>query len=101
MFYRQNTYKQGTYEQINGIPGRLIPNWNKDWSIKCFCCSRIAWENHHITYEPNITRKLCVVCHNIITRLNSKYALKNGRKLTNSERYTIFQYFKNTSRKKK
>jgi hypothetical protein len=53
-------------------------------------CTRFGLHNHHITYEPEVTKPLCVEHHEEITILNGQQARKIGRTLSNKHRWWIW-----------
>jgi hypothetical protein len=83
----------GVGKLVNKLPFVWIPRWNRDWSIKCEKCGKIAWHIHHITYNPSKITFLCVPCHDKITRLNASTAWNQYNKLSNEQRVELFEKF--------
>lgn len=54
-------------------------------------CESDARHKHHITYEPEVIFDLCVQHHKDITVVNINRAEKTHRKLSNSERWELWQ----------
>jgi hypothetical protein len=50
-------------------------------------CKGFGLHNHHITYEPSVTRRLCRQHHEEITIINSQQARKFRRRLSNQHRW--------------
>lgn len=64
----------------------------------CTKCGDLGHENHHITYYPEKTARLCGKCHRKITRINGREARrvpsgKPWKKLSNQEREKIWRDF--------
>ena len=73
---------------------KWIPRWNRAWDIQCSVCYNVAFERHHIIYEPEYLATLCIPCHKIITKLNRTKARKKGYKpLTNKDRLKVYRSF--------
>jgi hypothetical protein len=53
-------------------------------------CTGCAAHLHHITYEPSVTKRLCVEHHEEITIINGQQARKYRRPLSNKHRWWIW-----------
>ncbi len=47
-------------------------------------------DQHHVTYEPEVIRDLCRRHHEDITIVNTNRAEQTRRKLTNAERWELW-----------
>jgi hypothetical protein len=53
-------------------------------------CTDWGEHDHHITYEPPVTKRLCVRHHEEITIINGQQARKYRRSLSNKHRWWIW-----------
>jgi hypothetical protein len=60
--------------------------------LRCSFPSCADWgeHDHHITYEPPVTKRLCVRHHEEITIINGQQARKYRRSLSNNHRWWIW-----------
>jgi len=63
------------------------------------CGSKGKWHNHHVTYRPERTVRLCIPCHHTITSLNTARRDVVDRPLSNKERSAIYHCFLGVRRK--
>ena len=80
-------------DPIIGFPFQWLPRWNRGWDVGCVKCAKPAWHEHHITYTPEEKVPLCIVCHEIITRMNGAEGLRLRVRLTNATRKRIWREF--------
>lgn len=67
--------------------------------LKC-CCTSDDWEGHHIMYGKKISKKtLCFDCHREITDMNTAAYQILKHKLSNGERFWLWQLFLRTPSK--
>jgi hypothetical protein len=53
-------------------------------------CKEFGEENHHITYSPEVTKRLCKVHHEEITILNTQRGGKLRHAVSNKDRWRIW-----------
>ena len=61
---------------------------------ECLKCEKTKLlHKHHVTYDPEVIKWLCRICHGLITSINTKIAINRKRKLSNNLREYLFDIF--------
>jgi len=88
--------KAKTFTATTSTANRVLPQPKIRIPTCAFTsCTRLGTDNHHVTYDPDVIKPLCLIHHIHITMINSVHARKYHQRLSPKYRWHIwFEWLK-------